>query len=68
MKLGSATKLKKKHGNVEKFDDDKMFINCDITVILSIYGQVGAIQKLDSGCTGCKTYIFKNSNLLFYKN
>ena len=65
MKLGSATKLKKKHGNVEKFDDDKMFINCDIHVILSIHGQVGAIQNV---CKSVKTYIFKNSNLLFYKN
>ena len=69
MKLGRVTKLKKnKHGNAKKFDDDKMFINCDIAVILSIHGQVGAIQKLDSGCTECKTYILKNSNLLFYKN
>ena len=69
MKLGPVTKLKKtKHDNVKKLDDDKMFINCDITVILSIYEQTGAIQKLHSGCTECKTYIFKNSNLLFYKN
>ena len=52
MKLGPVTKLRKtKHDNVKKLDDDKMFINCDITVILSIYEQTGAIQKLDSGCT-----------------
>ena len=68
MKLGPVTKLKKtKHDNVKKLDDDKMFINCDITVILSIYEPTGAIQKLDSGCTECKIYISKTVTFYFTK-
>ena len=38
--------------------------NCDFIVI---YGQFGAVQKLDSGRIACKTYVFINSNLLSYK-
>ena len=41
--------------------------NCDVIVILPIFGQFG-VQKLDSGRTACKTYILINSNLLAYKN
>ena len=68
MKLGPVTKLKKnKHGNAKKFDYDKMFINCDIAVILSIHGQVGAIQKLDSGCTECKLTFSKTVTFYFIK-
>ena len=44
-----------------------MLANCDFIVIFPIYGQSGAIQKLDSECITCKAYIFINSNLLFYK-
>ena len=42
--------------------------NCDVVVILPIYGQFGAILKPDSGRIVCKTYIFINSNFLSYKN
>ena len=42
--------------------------NYDVIVIFPIFGQFGAIWKLDSGCIVCKTYIFINSNLLSYKN
>ena len=42
--------------------------NCDVIVILSIYGQCGEIRKPDSVCIGCKTHKFINSNLLSYKN
>ena len=43
--------------------------NCDVIVIFPIYGQFGAIRKLDSRCIVCKTYVFiYNSNLLSYKN
>ena len=48
----------------KKFDSDVMLENCDIIVIFPIYGQVGAIQKLDSKRIVCKTYIFIKSNLL----
>ena len=45
-----------------------MLENCDVIVIFPIYGQFGAIRKPDSGRIVCKTYVFINSNLLFYKN
>ena len=41
---------------------------CDVIAIFLIYGQFGAIRKPNSGCIVCKTFIFINSNLLFYKN
>ena len=41
---------------------------CGLIVIFPIYGQFGATWKPDSGGAVCKTYIFINSNLLFYKN
>ena len=36
-------------------------------LFFSIYGQFGAIRKVDSGGIVCKTYIFINSNPLSYK-
>ena len=45
-----------------------MLANCDVIEIFPIYGQFRAIQKLDSGRTVCKAYIFFKSNPLFYKN
>ena len=33
--------------------------NSNVSAIFLIYGQFGAIQKLDSGRIVCKTYIFK---------
>ena len=48
----------------KKIDDDVILANCDVIVIFPIYGQIGAIRKLDFGCIVCKTYIFINSNLL----
>ena len=38
-----------------------MLANCDVIIILPIYGQFGGIQKLDSGRIVCKTYIIINS-------
>ena len=38
--------------------------NCDLIIIFQIYGQFGAIRKLNSGRVVCETYIFINSNLL----
>ena len=52
----------------KKFDDKVMSTDCDVIVIFLIYGQFGAIRKPDSGGRVCKTYIFINRNLLFYKN
>ena len=45
-----------------------MSTNCEVIIIFQINGQFEAIQKPDSGCIVCKTYIFINSNVLSYKN
>ena len=69
MRLGAVTKLDKKTQNyVKKFDDNVMLENCDAIVIFLTYGQFGAIHNLDFRRRVCKSYVFKNSNLLFYKN
>ena len=66
VKLETITKLDK--GNTAKnIDADVILVNCDVIATFSIYGQFGAIRKLDSGCMVCKSYIFININLLFYK-
>ena len=68
MKLGPVTKPDK--GNTassKKFDDSIMLTNCDVTVILPVYSQSGAILK-DSGRMVCNTYIFINSIILSYEN
>ena len=69
MKLGLVTKLDKRNQTTsKKFDDHVMSEHCDVIAIFPIYGQLGAIWKLDSGRIVCKIYVFNNSNLLFYKN
>ena len=69
MKPGPVTKLDKRNKTEsKKFDDDVMSENLDVIVIFPIYDQFGAIWKPDSGRIVCKTYVFINSNLLFYKN
>ena len=69
MKLEPVTKLNKRNKAMpKKLDDDVMSSNCDIIVIFLIYGQFGAIRKLNSGCIVSKTFIFIKSNLLPYKN
>ena len=69
MKLGPVTKLDKRNKTTpKKFDDIVMSANCDVIVIFPIYGQFGAVRKLDSRRTVYKTYIFIKSNLLFYKS
>ena len=69
MKLGPVTKLDKRNKTTsKKFDDHVMSENCDVIAIFPIYGQLGAIRKLDSGRIVCKIYVFINSNLLSYKN
>ena len=69
MKLEPATKLDKRNKTIsKKSDDDVLSANCDAIVIFPIYGQFGAIQKPDSGCIVCKTYILINSDVFSYKN
>ena len=68
-KLGSVTKIDKRNKTTsKKFDNVVMSANCDVVVIFPIYGQSGAIRKLDPGGIVCKTYISINSNLLSYKD
>ena len=68
-KLGTVNKPDKRNmATSKKFDCDVMYLNSDIIVIFSIYGQLGAVWKPDSECMVCKLYIFVNNNLLYYKN
>ena len=64
----NLTKLDKRNKTMPKNDVDVMSANCNVIVIFLIYDQLGAIQKPDSGCIVCQTYIFINSNSLSYKN
>ena len=41
--------------------------SCYVNTIFTIYGQIRAIWKPDSGCIVSKTYIFINRNLSSYK-
>ena len=45
-----------------------MSVNCEVIVIFLIYGQFGAIRKVDFGRMVCKTYIFIISSPSSYKN
>ena len=48
MKLGPVTKLDKRNKTTsKKFDDDVISANWDLIVIFPIYGQFGAIRKLE---------------------
>ena len=53
MKL-EVTKLDKRNKKSQKCLTDVMSASCDVTVILPIYGQFGAIRKPDSGPIVCK--------------
>ena len=68
MKLGPVTKLGKRDKTTKNFDVDVMSENCDVIVIFWILGQSGVVRRPDSGQTVCKSYVFRNSNLLSYKN
>ena len=49
MELGPVPKLDRRNTKtLDKFDDDVMSGSCDGIVFFPIYGQFGAIQKLDS--------------------
>ena len=69
MKLGPVIKLDKKSRTTsKKFDVDVMLENCDVIVILQIFGQFGVVRRPDSVHRVCKGYVSSNSNLLSYKN
>ena len=68
MKPAPVTKLdKKKKIPLKKIDDNIMLENYDVIVIFPIYGQFGAIRKVDSGGIVYEKYIFINSSLLSYE-
>ena len=57
MELGPLTKLHKRKSTIPKtIDNDVISENCDIIIIFLIYSQFGAIWKLDSRPTVCKTF------------
>ena len=69
MELGQVTKLDKRNKETsKKVDGDVMLKNCVVIFIIPIYGQFGAIWKMDSGRIVYKTYASTNSNFLSYKN
>ena len=56
MKLGPITKLDKRNKTTpKKFDNDVILGNCDVIVIFTTYGQIGAIRILGLGWIVCKT-------------
>ena len=68
MKLGSVTKLDKRNETTSnKFDVDIMAENCNVIFIFQIFDQFGVVPRLDSGRRVCKSYVFSNNNLLYYK-
>ena len=57
IKLGPVTKFEKRNkATLKKIDDDAMSANCDAIAIFLIYGQSGAIRKLDSGHIVCNLH------------
>ena len=44
-----------------------MSANCNVIVIFPIYDQFGAIRKSHPERSICKTYIFINNKLLYFK-
>ena len=69
MKLGPLTILDKRNKTTsKKFDVDVMPTNYDVIVIFRIFGQFGAVQRVDFGHRLCKSFVASNSSLLTYKN
>ena len=65
MKFGPVTQLNKRNKTAsKKVHNDVISENWDVIVIFPIYGQFGAIRKLDSKRIACKSYIF--INITFY--
>ena len=56
MKIGLGTKIDKINKKMSKFGYDVTSAYCG--VIFPIYGQFGAVWKLDSRHIICKTYMF----------
>ena len=63
MKLRPITKIDKRNkATSKKFDDEVILKSCDVIVIFPIYDQSGAIRRLKSRSTACKTHAFINGN------
>ena len=70
MKLGPATKFDKRNKTSSKISNDGIMLgNCGSIVIgFRIFGQFGAVGRLDSEHRVCKIYVVSKSNLLSHKN
>ena len=69
MKLGPIIKPNKRNKiTSKKFDVDAMSENCDVIVIIRVFGQFGAVRRPDSGHRVSKSYVFSNSKRFSYKN
>ena len=69
MELGPVTKLDKRTKVAStKFDGDVISENCDVIVIVWIFGQFRAVLRADSRYRVHKECIIRNSNLLSYRN
>ena len=69
MELVQVTKLEKTNKATSKrIGGDIILANCDVIVIVSIYGQFGALQKPNSRRMVCRTYIFINNSFSSYQN
>ena len=69
MEFGPVTKFDKRDKTTSKnFDVYIMSEKCDVVVIFRIFGQFGAVRRPDSEHRICKSYVFSNSNLLFYED
>ena len=68
MELVQVTKIEKRNKATSKrIGDNVILANFDVIVIVSIYGQIGAIQEPNSGRMVCRTYIFINNSFSSYK-
>ena len=68
MKLGTVTKLDKRNKTMsKKIEDDIMSENYDVILIFLIFGQFGAIRKLDSFALSKGTILTKNFLILCKK-
>ena len=52
----------------KKIENDVISGDPDVIVIVLIYSRFGVMWNPDFGHIVCKTYIFINRNLLYYKN
>ena len=60
--LTRETQQRQKKKKKKKNEDGVLSVNYEVIVIFLNYGQFGAIQKPDTRCMICKTYLTKTEN------